>query len=75
MEGPAAKKAKHSDDSDTIQVGDPVRLVNLPSFPGLEGLTADVVNISNFDVDVKLRKNGVVKRVCLSFFFQCMFLG
>ena len=62
---PVTKKHRVNEDT-AINVGDTVRLVNLPAFPGLEGLVADIVQIYNgTDVDVKLRKNNVIKRVCV----------
>ena len=48
-------------------IGDNVRLINLPAYPGLEGLIATVVG-SDPDqqrMHVKLHKNGVIKRVSL----------
>ena len=62
--GPASSEAAVLPDE--LAVGDEVRLVNLPAFPGLEGLLATVVSIDDDNVDVELKKNGVVKRVSLT---------
>jgi hypothetical protein len=57
-----SKRLRRSDDR--VVEGDQVRLVNLPAFPGLEGLIATVVGVSSDNVDVRLHKTGVTKRVC-----------
>lgn len=46
-----------------LEVGDSVRLVNLPAFPGLEGLTAVVTARAGDTVDVELSRTKVVKRL------------
>lgn len=62
---PESKRPRHGTSEDRVGEGDEVRLVNLPAFPGLEGLIATVVGVSSDNVDVKLHKTGVTKRVCL----------
>ena len=54
---------KRKREDNIVEIGDEVRLVNLPAYPGLEGLTGRVVSISD-SVDVELHKTGAVKRVC-----------
>jgi hypothetical protein len=51
-----------------LQIGDEVRLVNLPAYPGLEGLTGIIVGLDHrtSSVDVELKKNRAVKRVCFN---------
>jgi hypothetical protein len=60
---PEAKRLK-SDDS-RLAIGDEVRIINLPAYPGLEGLTGQIVGLDDktFSVDVELKKNKVVKRL------------
>jgi hypothetical protein len=47
-----------------LSAGTQVRLVDLPAYPGLEGQLGEVVSFDERDVDVRLKVNGVVKRVC-----------
>ena len=51
--------------SDKFKLGDQVRLVNLPSFPSLEGLIATVIGADDDlqRIHVKLNASGAVKRV------------
>lgn len=76
---PETKKARVSETETTRQfeIGDEVRLVNLPAYPGLEGLTGVVVSLDDKSatVDVELKKNKVVKRVCLFNFLFNLFIG
>ena len=60
---PEAKRLKSEDTR--LVIGDEVRIVNLPAYPGLEGLTAVVVGLDekSNSVDVELKKNKVVKRL------------
>ncbi len=57
------KMEKRKRDNNIVEIGDEVRLVNLPAYPGLEGLTGRVVSVSD-SVDVELHKTGAIKRVC-----------
>ncbi len=54
-----------ADNHKSFEPGDEVRLVNLPAYPGLEGLPGVVkaVDESKGFVDVELRKTGAVKRL------------
>lgn len=64
MDSPTSKRRRTIEED--IVPGDQVRIVNLPSHPGLEGLTGTVVSTivgENGVADVKLDKNQVVKRV------------
>lgn len=48
-----------------FEIGDKVRLINLPAHPGLEGQTGTVRSACEEIVDVELDLNRVVKRVCV----------
>ena len=65
---PSMKRSRDSAPNNgpsTLTTGTQVRFVDLPAYPGLEGQLGEVVNIfDERDVDVRLRVNGVVKRVC-----------
>lgn len=65
---PDHKRARVSENvsSRQFEIGDEVRLVNLPAYPGLEGLTGVVLSLDDKSstVDVELHKTKVVKRVC-----------
>lgn len=60
---PDKKRSRVGPHEERLGEGDQVRLVNLPAFPGLEGLIATVVGVYAENVDVKLHKTGVTKRV------------
>ena len=63
MEQPESKRQRTAD---LLQIGDEVRLINLPAYPGLEGLTGKIVGLDDESmlVDVELYKNKAIKRVC-----------
>jgi hypothetical protein len=65
MDERESKRHRSSEVSDRIQIGDEVRLVNLPAYPGLEGLTGKIVGLDekSMSVDVELYKNKAIKRV------------
>lgn len=67
---PESKKMRSSADDHfdhKVNVGDEVRIINLPAYPGLEGLTGTVVGLDDKSqtLDVELLKNKAIKRVCL----------
>jgi hypothetical protein len=65
MKRPLESSTQENVVDNTFAPGDQVRLVNLPAYPGLEGLGATVtaVDESRGYIDVELKKTGATKRL------------